>query len=143
MAFRFDKLTHRSQEALQRAQEMARDRGHQRLEPMHLLAALLDPDQAVIRSLLNQLGVEPARLLKAAEEGLNSLPKVSGGEISIGPDLQRVLDQAQAEADRLKDQYVSVEHLMLGLLKVKSKAQGLLEALGVTEADVLKSLQKI
>jgi ATP-dependent Clp protease ATP-binding subunit ClpB len=144
MAFRFDKLTHRSQEAVQKAQDLARGRGHQRLEPMHLLAALLDPEQAVVRSLLNQLGVEPARLLRAAEEGLNALPKVSGGEVSIGPDLQRVFDQAQAEADRLKDQYVSVEHLLLGLLKVKgTRAQGLLEALGVTEADVLKSLQKI
>jgi ATP-dependent Clp protease ATP-binding subunit ClpB len=145
MAFRFDKLTHRSQEAVQKAQNLARDRGHQRLEPMHLLAALLDPEQAVVRSLLNQLGVEPGRLLRAAEEGLNSLPKVSGGgEVSVGPDLQKVLDQAQSEADRLKDQYVSVEHLLLGLLKAKgNKAQGLLEALGVTEGDVLKSIQKI
>jgi ATP-dependent Clp protease ATP-binding subunit ClpB len=145
MAFRFDKLTLRSQEAVQKAQDLARDRGHQRLEPMHLLAALLDPEQAVVRSLLNQLGVEPARLLRAAEEGLNALPKVTGGgELSLSPDLQKVFDQAQSEADRLKDQYVSVEHLMLGLLKTKgNKAQGLLDALGVTEADVLKSLQKI
>ena len=143
MAFRFEQLTLKSQEAVRRAQELAQDRGHQRLEPMHLLAALLEPGQSVIRSLLTQLGVEPNRILKAAEEGLNSLPKVSGGETSLGPDLQRVLDQAQAEADRLKDQYVSVEHLMLGLLKVEGKAQGLLDALGVTEADVLKALQKI
>ena len=145
MAFRFEKLTHRSQEAVQKAQDLARDRGHQRLEPMHLLAALLDPDQSVIRSLLGQLGVEPARLLRAAEEGMNALPKVTGGgELSMSPDLQRVFDQAQAEADRLKDQFVSVEHLLLGLLKNKgSKAQGLLDALGVTEADVLKALQKV
>jgi ATP-dependent Clp protease ATP-binding subunit ClpB len=145
MAFRFEKLTLRSQEAVRKAQDLARDRGHQRLEPMHLLAALLDPEQTVVRSLLGQLGVEPGRLLRAAEEGLNSLPKVTGGgELSLSPDLQRVFDQAQAEADRLKDQYVSVEHLMLGLLKTKgNKAQGLLDALGVTEADVLKSLQKI
>jgi ATP-dependent Clp protease ATP-binding subunit ClpB len=144
MAFRFDKLTLKSQEALQTAQGLARDRGHQRLEPMHLLAALLDPAQSVVRSLLTQLGVEPARLARAADEGLSALPKVSGGsEISLGPDLQRVLDQAQAEADRLKDQYVSVEHLMLALLKVPSKAQGLLGALGVTEGDLLKALQKI
>src|SRR5271170_3722824 len=120
MAFRFDKLTHRSQEAVQKAQDLARDKGHQRLEPMHLLTALLEPDQAVIRSLLNQLGVESARLLRAAEEGLNSLPKVSGGgELTVGPDLQKVFEQSQSEADRLKDQYISVEHLLLGLLKAK------------------------
>ena len=93
---------------------------------MHLLAALLDPEQAVIRSLLSQLGVNPAQVLRAAEEGLNALPKVTGGETTLGPDLTAVLDAAQAEADRMKDQYVSVEHLLLGLAKVKSQAQELL-----------------
>ncbi|MDR3620315.1 MAG: ATP-dependent chaperone ClpB [Paludisphaera borealis] len=143
MAFRFDKLTLKSQEALQGAQGLARDRGHQRLEPMHLLASLLDPNQQVVRALLTQLGVNPAQVLKAAEGGLDSLPRVTGGEVSIGPDLSAVLDFAQAEADRMKDQYVSVEHLLLGLTKVKSKAQQLLEALGVVTPEVLKALQKV
>src|SRR5439155_9072366 len=132
MAFRFDQLTLKSQEAVQQAQSLARERGHQRLEPLHLLAALLHPDQQVVRSLLTQLGVNPAQILKAAEEGLNSLPKVTGGETTLGPDLARVLETAQDEADRMKDQYVSVEHLLLALTKVKSKAQELLSALGVT-----------
>ena len=92
MAFRFDKLTLKSQEAVQRAQDLARERGHQRLEPMHLLVALLDPEQAVVRSLLSQLGVNPAQVLRAAEEGLDALPKVTGGETTLGPDLNRVLD---------------------------------------------------
>ncbi|MFO0908422.1 MAG: ATP-dependent chaperone ClpB [Isosphaeraceae bacterium] len=143
MAFRFDKLTLKSQEAVQKAQQIARDRGHQRLEPMHLLSALLDSEQAVIRSLLAQLGVNPSQLQKAAEEGLNALPKVSGGEATLSSDLSRVLDLAQDEADRMKDQFVSVEHLLLGLLKVKSKAQGLLEALGLNEKDIFQSLQKV
>src|SRR4051812_15295721 len=111
MAFRFEKLTLKSQEAVQKAQELARDRGNPRIEPMHLLTALLDPEQTVVRSLLGQLGVNPSQLARAAEEGLNALPKVSGGETSLGPELSRALDAAQAEADRLKDQYVSVEHL--------------------------------
>src|SRR5438270_9143423 len=101
MAFRFEQLTLKSQEAVQKAQELARDRGHQRLEPMHLLAALLDPEQAVVRSLLAQLAVDPSRLRRAPEEGLNALPKVSGGEVSLGPDLQKVLDQATLRAERL------------------------------------------
>ena len=143
MAYRFDKLTFKSQEALQGAQSIAQERGHQRLEPMHLLASLLNPDQSVIRSLLSQLGVNPAQILKAAEEGLNSLPKVSGGEITMGSDLSRVLDLAQAEADRLKDEYVSVEMLLLAMTKVKGKAQALLEAVGVNEKDVLQALQKV
>ncbi len=86
MAFRFDQLTLKSQEAVQKAQSLARDRGHQRIEPMHLLAALLDPEQQVVAPCY------PARRQsvagpKAAEEGLNSLPKVSGGEQSLSPDL--------------------------------------------------------
>jgi ATP-dependent Clp protease ATP-binding subunit ClpB len=143
MAFRFEKLTLKSQEALQAAQQVARDRGHQRLEPMHLLAALLSPEQSVIRSLLGQLGVNPAQLSKAAEEGLNALPKVSGAETTLGPELSRVLDAAQDEADRMKDQFVSVEHMLLGLAKLKSRAQALLEAVGVHEKDVSQALQKV
>jgi len=143
MAFRVDRLTLKSQEALQAAQSLGRERGHQRLEPMHLLVALLDPDQQVVRALLTQLGVKPAQILKAAEEGLAALPRVSGGEQSLSPELAAVLDQAQAEADRMKDQYVSVEHLLLGLVKVPGRAQQLLEALGVDEPSILRALQKV
>ncbi|MBV8606138.1 MAG: AAA family ATPase, partial [Singulisphaera sp.] len=143
MAFRFDQLTLKSQEAVQKAQGLARDRGHQRLEPMHLLTALLDPEQTVVRSLLGQLGVNPAQVLRASEEGLNALPKVTGGEATLSPELGRVLDQAQAEAERMKDQYVSVEHLLLALTKVKSRAQDVLEAVGVTEKEILQALQRV
>ncbi|MCA1684756.1 MAG: AAA family ATPase, partial [Planctomycetia bacterium] len=143
MAFRFEKLTLKSQEAVQNAQGIARDRGQQKIEPMHLLAALLDPDQGVIRSLLSQLGVNPAQVLKAAEEGLSSLPKVSGAETSLGQDLVRVLDAAQDEADRMKDQYVSVEHLLLALTRVKGRAKDLLDVLGLTDREVLGALQKV
>jgi ATP-dependent Clp protease ATP-binding subunit ClpB len=143
MAFRFDQLTLKSQEAVQQAQSLARDRGHQRIEPMHLLAALLHADQQVVRSLLTQLGVNPAQILKAAEEGLNSLPRGSGGEQSIGPELGQVLEASATEAERMKDQYISVEHLLLALVKVKSKAQALLNALGITDKEVLQALQKV
>src|SRR5262245_16935092 len=115
MAFRHDKLTLKGQEAVQRAQELARDHGNQRLEPMHLLAALLDPEQTVVQSLLQQLGVNPAQVQRAAEQGIEVLPKVSGVEMTLSPDLSKVFDAAAAEAERLKDQYVSVEHLLLGL----------------------------
>ncbi len=143
MAFRFDRLTLKSQEAVQKAQEIARGRGHQRLEPMHLMAALLDNEQTVARALLTQLGVNPAQLLRAADEGLNALPKVEGAESTIGADLARVLDAAQAEADAMKDEYVSVEHLLLALTKIPGKTQALLNALGVTDKDLLKALQKV
>jgi ATP-dependent Clp protease ATP-binding subunit ClpB len=143
MAFRFDQLTLKGQEAVQQAQTLARELGHQRLEPMHLLAALLHPDQQVVRSLLAQLGVNAAQILKAAQEGLRVLPKVSGGETTVGPELNQVLETAQAESERMKDQFVSVEHLLLAILKVKSRAQTLLEAMGISEKDVLQALQKV
>jgi ATP-dependent Clp protease ATP-binding subunit ClpB len=143
MAFRFDKLTLKSQEAVQKAQAIAQARSHQRLVPMHLLAALLEPDQAVVKSILEQLGVNPGQLKKATDQGLDALPKVSGGETTMSPELGQVFEAAQAEADRMKDQYVSVEHLLIGLCRVKSRAQEVLEALGVAEQDILKALQKV
>jgi ATP-dependent Clp protease ATP-binding subunit ClpB len=143
MAFRFEQLTVKGQEAVQHAQSLAQERGHPRLEPMHLLVALLQPDQQVIRSLLDQLGVNPAQILKAALEGLSIFPKTSGGELTIGPELNSVFEAAAAQAGSMKDQYISVEHLLLALLKVKTRAQTLLEALGITEKDVLKALQKV
>ena len=89
MAFRFEKLTLKSQEAVQKAQALAQERGHQRLEPMHLLAALLDPDQAVVRSLLTQLGVNPAQVLQAAEEGLERPAQGHRRrDRPLGPDLE-------------------------------------------------------
>ena len=126
MAFRFERLTLKSQEAVQHAQTLAQERGHPRLEAMHLLVALLNPEQQVVRSLLTQLGVNPDQILKAAEEGLNIFPKTSGGELTISPELNQVFEAATAEAERMKDQYVSVEHLLLGLSKVKTRAQSLL-----------------
>jgi ATP-dependent Clp protease ATP-binding subunit ClpB len=143
MAFRFERLTLKSQEAVQQAQTLAQERGHPRLEAMHLLVALLHPEQQVVRSLLSQLGVNPDQILKAAEEGLNVFPKTSGGELTISPELSQVFDAAQADADRMKDQYVSVEHLLLGLSKVKSRAQILLGALGIGEKEILQALQKV
>ena len=105
--------------------------------------ALLQPEQQVVRSLLTQLGVNPDQIQRAAEEGLNVFPKTSGGELSISPELGQVFDAAQAEAERMKDQYVSVEHLLLGLAKVKTRAQTLLGALGIGEKEVLQALQKV
>jgi ATP-dependent Clp protease ATP-binding subunit ClpB len=143
MAFSFDKLTVKSQEAVRKAQGLAQERSHQRIEPMHLLAALLDPEQVVVRSLLGQLGVNPAQVARAAEEGLKSFPQVQGGEMTLSPDLSRVLDAAQAEADRMKDQFVSVEHLLLALTKIPSRARDVLSAVGIGEPDLLQALQKV
>jgi ATP-dependent Clp protease ATP-binding subunit ClpB len=143
MAFRFEKLTHKAQQAVQRAQEVAKGRQNQRIEPIHLLAALLEEEQTVVRSLLSQMGVSPETIRRAADQGLDALPKVTGGEMSIGPELGRVLDEASAEAERMKDEFVSVEHLLLGLARVKSRAQELLGAVGVNPEAVLQAMRTV
>ncbi len=143
MAFRFEKLTHKGQEAVQRAQEIARERGNQKIEPIHLLTALLDDEQTVVRALLGQLGVAPDTIRRAAMQGLEALPKVSGGDMSIGSDLSRVFEEAAVEAERLKDEFVSVEHLLLALTKAKSRAQDLLNAVGVKSDAVLQAMAKV
>ncbi len=143
MAFRPDKLTMKSQEAVQKAQQLASEKGHQRLEPMHLLVALLDAEQPVVRDLITNLGVDPTRVARAATEGLNALPKVSGGEMITSPELGKVLETASSEADSMGDQFITVEHLLLALTKVKSKAQELLAALGIAEKDVRAAVPKM
>lgn len=143
MAFRFEQLTHKAQEAVQRTQELARENGNQRLEPMHLLAALLEPVPSVSRSILEKLGVNPAQIQKAAQEGIKALPKVSGGDQTLGPELSKVLDTASDEAKKMGDDFVSIEHLLLGLVKTPGKAQGVLSALGVTEQAILNSLKEV
>ncbi len=143
MAFRFEQLTHKSQEAIQRTQEIAKENGNQRLEPMHLLAALLEPTPSVSRAILEKLGVNPGQIQKAATEGIKALPKVSGGELTLGPDLSKVLDTASDEARKMGDDFVSIEHLLLGLVKVPTKAQGILTALGANEQAILNSLKEV
>ena len=143
MAFRFEQLTHKSQEAVQRTQELAKESGNQRLEPMHLLAALLDHTPSITRSILEKLGVNANQIQKAAEEGIKALPKVSGAEQTLGPELSKVLDMASDEAKKMGDDFVSIEHLLLGLVKVPGKVQALLTALGVNEQAILNALKDV
>jgi ATP-dependent Clp protease ATP-binding subunit ClpB len=142
MAFRFENLTIKGQEAVRRAQDVAREHENRRVEPMHLLVALLDEDQQVVRALLRQLGVDPAQVRRAAEQGIAALPK-SSGEMALSSDLGQVFEASQAEADKLKDQYVSVEHLLLALARSKTRAAEILGALGITADDLLKAMQRV
>ena len=114
MAFRFDQLTLKSQEAVQHAQSLAATVGIQRLEPMHLLAALLDPEQQVVRSLLDSAWREPGPDTQGRRGRAERSSQGLRRRETIGPELSQVLETAQAEAERMKDQYVSVEHLLLG-----------------------------
>jgi ATP-dependent Clp protease ATP-binding subunit ClpB len=112
-----DKLTIKSQEALQDAQRLAREYSHQEMDGEHLLLALLGQAESLVPELLARIGVPPAKLQPDLEKELARRHKIQGGgDPYAGRDLQKALDAAQSEANKLKDDYVSTEHLLLGLI---------------------------
>lgn len=144
MAFRFDKLTQKSQEALQQAQERAADAGNPQIEPIHLLAALLEEQEGVVRPLLAAAGVNQTQLGQIVQAELGHLPKTSGGAPpQLGGDLRRVLEAAQTAAEGMQDEFVSTEHLLLALAREKTKVQETLKLNGVAEKDLLNAMQQV
>lgn len=114
---RLDRLTQRAQEGLQSAQELAREQRNSQLEPEHLLVTLLGQQDSLVRSLITQLKVEPNRLLETADQTLKRLPKVDGvTQLFASPAFQKMMDQAWKETQQLKDEFISVEHLLLAML---------------------------
>src|SRR6187431_3332686 len=116
MAFRLDKFTVKSQEAVQRAQSLAAEKGHPELDTLHLLAALLDESDGVARPILEKIGVNVAQLAKQIKTELERKPQMTGGSTpNANRQLMAVLEGAQKEAAAMKDEFVSVEHLLLAL----------------------------
>ncbi|TWT77312.1 Chaperonin protein ClpB [Posidoniimonas polymericola] len=144
MAVRFDKLTHKSQEAVQNAQELAADAGNPQVEPLHLLAAMLQQSEGVVRPVLDKTGANIGQLAQIVESELKHLPSTSGGAApQASRDFLAVLEAGQAEAEKMKDDFVSTEHLLLALVKSPSKARELLKLNAVQESDLLKALQQV
>src|SRR5574340_459956 len=113
---RFDKFTVKAQEALQAAQEMAGRSEQQLIEPLHLLWAIVAQTDGVVRPLREKLGAPVAALSVELEKQIGRLPKVSGvSEQSLGRTANTVLERAFDEAQRLKDEYVSTEHILLSI----------------------------
>ena len=113
---RFDKLTVKAQEALQAAQEFGSQSGQQQIEPIHLLWALLTQNDGVVPPLLSKLGVSPESLVSEIDRAVAKLPKVSGvSENFLGKATNDALSRAFEEAARFKDDYVSTEHMFLGI----------------------------
>ena len=144
MAFRFDKLTLKAQEAVVRAQELATDRGNAQIDPLHLLASLSTENDGIVGSILERIGVNRQQLDSIIQTELKHFAQVSGGAPPQGSrELNQVLETAQREADAMKDEFVSTEHLLLALAKVDSKAKSILKLNAVTEKDLLKVLQAV
>ncbi|CAN5665697.1 ATP-dependent chaperone ClpB [soil metagenome] len=140
---RFDKFTVKAQEAVVRAQEAAQKRDNAELLPLHLLAALLEEDDGVVRPLLQKLGADAARVSQTVNSELERLPQATGTQLGMSRTVQDVFARAQKEADRLKDEYVSTEHLLLALTQVKSGANQILAASSVTHDAILNALKDV
>ncbi|MBI4642878.1 MAG: AAA family ATPase, partial [Deltaproteobacteria bacterium] len=142
---RMDKLTYKAQEALSGAQELARRLNHPQMEPVHLLRALLAQEEGLIRPLLKKMEVDPQKLIQGTEDLLTRLPRVSGeAQVYLSPSLNKALDEAFKQADRMKDEYVSTEHLFLALAADKTSDVGrLLTGQGLTLDAILKALAEL
>jgi ATP-dependent Clp protease ATP-binding subunit ClpB len=141
---RFDKLTLKASEALQAAQDSAAKRHHQHIETEHLLLALLDQTDGVVLPLLKKLGTDPGRLKNDVEEALNRLPKVEGlVQTYLSPRLGKLFERAEQEAERLKDEYVSTEHLLIAAAEGDGAARDILARHGVTKDAVFAVLVDI
>jgi ATP-dependent Clp protease ATP-binding subunit ClpB len=142
---RFDKFTIKIQEALQDAQSLASSMGHQAVDMEHLLLALIRQREGITGEILKKLGASVNAMEKSIERALARHPRVEGaGANYITPRLNRVLEQAQAEADRMKDEYIGAEHVLLAMTEEKmGEAPKILKDSGVTRESILRVLVDI
>ncbi|MBW1744256.1 MAG: ATP-dependent chaperone ClpB, partial [Deltaproteobacteria bacterium] len=144
---RFDKLTIKSQEVIQGAQALAGQLGHQQIEPEHLLRVMLEQPEGIVRSILQKLGASPEEVLREVTDALDTKSKVSGaamGDVYLSPITKKVLDSAFAEAAKMKDEYVSIEHILVAMTEgKKTEAASILAGAGVTRETILKVLLDI
>jgi ATP-dependent Clp protease ATP-binding subunit ClpC len=146
---RFDRFTERAQEAAQRAAEIIQRYGHNQIDTEHILLALIEQPQGVIPQILDMLKVDAAGLTDRLDYILRTSPKANifgggAGQIFITPRVKRIIDLANEEANRLKDEYISTEHIFLAILNERSTpAARLLEGAGVTRERVYETVQQI
>ncbi len=142
---RLDKLTIKAQEALQEAQSIASEQGHQELNPEHLLLALIQQQDGVVRPILEKVGATADLVRAQLLEALDRQAKVSGGaQTYASGSLQKVLESAWKEAQALKDQYLSTEHMLLGCAEAKgSEAANILDRNGVTRDRIMEALVEV
>ncbi len=143
MPIRWDKFTVKAQEAVQRANQLAAEHGNPELQPLHLLAALLEDKEGIVPPVLEKIGIGPQSVLAEVYRELEKLPKVSGeaAQPTLANETNKLLDQAFKESSNFKDEYVSTEHLLLAVTHMKrDAAQQLLARYGATYDAILKAL---
>jgi ATP-dependent Clp protease ATP-binding subunit ClpC len=146
---RFDRFTERAQEAAQRAAEIIQRYGHNQIDTEHILLALIEQPQGVITQILEILKVNPSSIAERLDYILRTTPKASifgggAGQIFITPRVKRIIDLANEEANRLKDEYISTEHLFLAILSERNTpASRLLEGVGLTRERVYDAILQL
>lgn len=141
-----EKFTMKSQETLQGAQSLAQSKGHQEIEPEHLLKIMLSQPQGIVLSVLKKMGVEIQAIQAEVDVALNSFPRVSGAgmQVYMSSTLNQILEKAFDIADKMKDEYVSQEHLLLAILEAShTKAGQTLADHGVNKDTLLQALVSI
>ena len=136
-------FTIKSQEAIQKATEIATAKQNQSIEPSHLLKGILMVDENVVPYLLRKLNVNFDVFSKALDKLIDSLPKVSGGQQYLSSNSNRALQKASEIASEFKDEFISIEHLLLGILTLNDAASRLLENNGVTEKDLRTAIKQL
>jgi len=136
----FNNFTIKAQEAVQKASEITTGNQQQAIEPAHLLKGLLLVDENVITYLLKKLNVNLNRLNEILDNQIASFPKVSGSNVYLSSDANSVLQKAQSYLKEFKDEFVSVEHILLGILTVNDKTSTILKDFGVNEKDLKKAI---
>lgn len=141
---RFDKFTLKAQEVIQNSQEIASKRGHQQIEPEHLLYAIFEQREGIVSPLFKKIGIKEDMIIQELNDALEQLPSVSGagfGNSYISPRSNAVLEQAMKEASQMKDEYVSIEHILLAIMEDKQgRASGILNSHGLNRDNLLKAL---
>lgn len=138
-----DKFTIKSQEAIQRAQQLTIEAENQAIECGHLLKGILEIDENVLPFLFKKLAINEQNLIQALNQIIKSYPKVSGGQVYLSNTANQALVKAQQQSKEFGDEYVSLEHLLLGLMKVKDNVSGLLKDSGLNEKDVMVAINEL
>ncbi len=140
---RFDKFTIKSREALADAQEIAEKKGHPEVRPVHLLDALVAQEGGVVVPILHKMNVNTEVLKRGINDLLNRLPKGSGGSVYMSNDFREVLQKSQSEAEALKDEFASTEHLLLALSDERAECGEMLRRSGVSRDGVLAAMVEV
>ncbi len=144
MSFRFEKLTTKAQQAIAYAQNKASVMGHPEITPLHLMTSLLEETDGIVAPLLEKIDAPAKQLIDMVESEINRIPSsTSTNKPDLSRELQKVLDSAATISKNMQDEFVSTEHLLLGLLKTDGQAKRLLELNAVSEPAILDGLKEI